>query len=99
MKRRIEALTEALAGVMIEHKALQGYAVDFINAYNAKDVQGMLNSLRGSLRLYILRLQDFNIDKKDLKIMNTLRDLMRTHTNLENMVPTENAKNKNRRRR
>jgi hypothetical protein len=99
MNQRIEELTEALAGVMIEHKALQGYAVDFINAYNSKDVVGMLNALRGSLRLYILRLQDFNIDKKDLKVMNALRDLMRAHTNLENMVPTENAKHRNKRRR
>lgn len=59
MNKRIEELTEALTGVLVEQKALQGYVVDFINAYNKQDPEEMLQSLKGAMTLYNMFLAEF----------------------------------------
>jgi hypothetical protein len=59
MSQKINELTEALTGVLVEQKALQGYVVDFINAYNKQDPDEMLQSLKGAMTLCNMFLAEF----------------------------------------
>jgi hypothetical protein len=91
---KIDDLCEAMTGVLNEQRALQAYATDFVNAYNARDLQTMLKAFKGSLMLYHIFIKEFTGDPIVDEIAKDMDRLMhKLHT-----LKKENVQNRNKRR-
>lgn len=88
-------LLEAMHGILSEQKALQGYAVDFVDAHNQGDLQTMLKAFRGALTLYTLFLKEHEASPG---MQEVVRDITRLIDRLGH-VKEERVRNKNKRRR
>lgn len=95
MSNKIDELTEALAGVLSEQRALQAYTVDFINAYNKEEPDNMLRALKGALGLFDMFLKEYGGNPV---IAEAVRGLDKVRANLDGRK-LESLKNNRKRRR
>lgn len=91
---KIDDLCEAMTGVLNEQRALQAYASDFVNAYNARDLAEMLKSFKGALMLYHIFIKEFDGEPE---IGEISKDMDRLQRKLS-MVKKENVRNRSKRR-